>query len=66
MPSSSPAWRSRWVSWTRNLWVVGGGNVASQLADAGLIDEVLVTVVPVILGAGKPMFDRPPPGGPCG
>ncbi len=48
----------------RNLWVVGGGNVASQLADAGLIDEVLLTVVPVILGAGKPLFDRPPPGGP--
>jgi len=47
-----------------NLWVIGGGNVASQLADSGLIDEVLLTVVPVILGAGKPLFDRPPPGGP--
>jgi dihydrofolate reductase len=47
----------------RNLWVVGGGNVASQFADAGLLDEVLVTVVPVVLGAGKPLFDRPVPGG---
>jgi dihydrofolate reductase len=44
--------------------VVGGGNVASQFADAGLLDEVHLTVVPVVLGAGKPLFDRPPPGGP--
>jgi dihydrofolate reductase len=48
----------------RNLWVVGGGNVASQFADAGLLDEVIVTVVPVVLGEGKPLFDRPVPGGP--
>ncbi len=48
----------------RNLWVVGGGNVASQFADAGLLDEVLLTVVPVVLGEGKPVFDRPLPGGP--
>jgi dihydrofolate reductase len=42
----------------RKLWVVGGGNVASQFADAGLLDEVWVTVVPVVLGSGKPLFDR--------
>ena len=48
----------------RNLWVVGGGNVASQFADAGLLDELLVTVVPVVLGDGKPLFDRRLPGGP--
>jgi dihydrofolate reductase len=48
----------------RNLWVLGGGNIASQFADAGLLDELLVTVVPVVLGAGKPLFDRRLPGGP--
>ena len=48
---------------TRNLWVIGGGNVASQFADEGLLDELLLTVVPVVLGEGKPLFDRPPPGG---
>jgi len=48
----------------RNLWIVGGGNVASQFADAGLLDELLVTVVPVVLGAGKPLFDARLPGGP--
>jgi len=48
----------------QNLWIVGGGNVASQFADVGLLDEVLLTVVPVVLGAGKPLFDRGLPGGP--
>jgi dihydrofolate reductase len=48
----------------RDLWVVGGGNVASQFADRGLLDELLVTVVPVVLGDGKPLFDRRVPGGP--
>jgi dihydrofolate reductase len=47
----------------RDLWVVGGGNVASQFADHGLLDEVHATVVPVVLGQGKPLFDRRVPGG---
>ena len=48
----------------RDVWVVGGGNVASQYVDEGLLDEVLVTVMPVVLGEGKPLFDRRVPGGP--
>jgi dihydrofolate reductase len=47
----------------RDLWVVGGGNVVSQFADRGLLDEVHATVVPVVLGEGKPLFDRRVPGG---
>jgi dihydrofolate reductase len=46
-----------------DLWIVGGGNVASQFADAALLDEVAVTIVPVVLGEGKPLFDRRLPGG---
>jgi dihydrofolate reductase len=48
----------------RNLWIVGGGNVASQFADEALLDEVIATVVPVVLGTGKRLFERPVPGGP--
>ena len=47
-----------------NLWIVGGGNVASQFAAAGLLDELLVTIVPVVLGNGKPLFDERLAGGP--
>jgi dihydrofolate reductase len=48
----------------RDLWIVGGGNVASQFADNGLLDRVEVTLVPVVLGSGKPLFERRVPGGP--
>jgi dihydrofolate reductase len=47
----------------RALWIVGGGDVASQFAEVGLLDEASLTVVPVVLGAGKPLFSRPLPGG---
>lgn len=46
------------------LWIVGGGGVASQFAEAGHLDEVHLTVVPVVLGDGKPLFERPLAGGP--
>jgi dihydrofolate reductase len=45
------------------LWVVGGGGVASQFADEGRLDEVHVTVVPVVLGTGKRLFERRLPNG---
>jgi len=40
----------------KNVWMVGGGNVASQWVEHGLIDELIVTLVPVILGEGLPLF----------
>jgi dihydrofolate reductase len=42
----------------KNVWVVGGGELAGQFHDAGLLDEVIVTVAPVTLGAGKPLLPR--------
>ncbi len=41
------------------VWVVGGGGLASQVADAGLLDEVIVAVAPVVLGAGRPLLTGP-------
>ncbi len=40
----------------RNVWLVGGGNLAAQFADAGLLDELLVTYMPVVLGGGYPVL----------
>ena len=42
----------------RNVWIVGGGDLAGQFADAGLLDEVLVSIAPVTLGGGAPLFPR--------
>jgi dihydrofolate reductase len=43
----------------RDLWVVGGGDLAAQFAEAGLLDDLVVAIAPVTLGAGKPLFPRP-------
>jgi dihydrofolate reductase len=40
----------------RNVWVVGGGDLAQQFAVEGLLDELILTVVPVVLGSGLPTF----------
>ncbi|TLM82527.1 dihydrofolate reductase family protein [Pseudarthrobacter sp. NamE5] len=37
----------------KNVWVVGGGNLAAQFADGGLLDELILSVIPVVLGDGK-------------
>ena len=42
----------------KDVWVVGGGDLAGQFADAGLLDELIVYVAPVTLGAGRPLLPR--------
>jgi dihydrofolate reductase len=42
----------------KNVWIVGGGDLAGQFAEAGLLDEVIVTIAPVTLGAGAPLLPR--------
>jgi dihydrofolate reductase len=40
----------------KNLWVVGGGHLAAQFHEHGLLDEMVITMAPVILAAGAPLF----------
>ncbi len=40
----------------RNVWIVGGGDLAGQFADVGLLDEVIVWIACVTLGAGAPLL----------
>jgi dihydrofolate reductase len=42
----------------KNLWIVGGGDLAGQFYDAGLLDELIVQMGSVTLGKGKPLFPR--------
>lgn len=42
----------------KNVWIVGGGDLAGQFADAGLLDEVVVYIAPVTLGGGAPLLPR--------
>lgn len=42
----------------RNVWLVGGGELVGQFHDAGLLDEIIVQIGSVTLGAGKPLLPR--------
>ena len=37
---------------------IDGGTVISQFLEAGLVDEITLTTVPLLLGSGKPLFHR--------
>jgi dihydrofolate reductase len=42
----------------KNVWIVGGGDLAGQFHDQGLLDELFVQIGSVTLGAGKPLLPR--------
>lgn len=43
----------------RDVWVVGGGGLAAAFAEAGRLDRLLLSIAPVTLGSGRPLFPRP-------
>lgn len=45
----------------RDIWLMGGGEVARDFLAADLVDELFLGIVPVLLGEGIPLF---PPGFP--
>lgn len=42
----------------KNIWIVGGGDLAGQFYDAGLLDEMIVQIGSATLARGKPLFPR--------
>jgi dihydrofolate reductase len=48
----------RGAAGSANIWIVGGGELAGQFYDAGLLDEIIVQVGSVTLGQGKQLFPR--------
>ena len=42
----------------KNIWIAGGGALAVQFHDAGLLDEAIIQIGSVTLGQGKPLFPR--------
>ena len=40
----------------KDIWLIGGGQVNTVMLNAGLIDEIILTVFPLVLGKGIPLF----------
>ena len=43
---------------SRNVWLVGGGELVGQFLDHDLLDELWLGLTPVVLGGGKPLLPR--------
>lgn len=42
----------------KNIWIVGGGDLAGQFYDAHLLDQLIIQIASVTLGSGAPLFPR--------
>lgn len=42
----------------KDIWLWGGASLTTTLMNAGLVDELLLAVHPIVLGAGKPLFQN--------
>src|SRR5262249_10339089 len=45
----------------KDIWLMGGGEIAREFLKADLVDELYLGIVPVLIGEGIPLF---PPGFP--
>jgi dihydrofolate reductase len=50
--------QARAVAGGKDVSLGGGANVVQQYLSAGLLDEMLISVVPVLLGGGARLFDN--------
>ena len=40
----------------KDIWLIGGGQINILLFNHGLIDEIIITYIPIVLGEGIPFF----------
>ena len=39
-----------------NIWLVGGSEIVNTLLKENLIDEIIISIMPVLIGTGIPLF----------
>ena len=42
----------------KNIWVIGGSELLAGFMEAGLIDELIISIAPVVIGRGIPLFQK--------
>ena len=40
----------------KDIWLVGGGKITALLLNENMVDEMIITVIPVVLGSGIALF----------
>lgn len=45
----------------KNIFVDGGAQIINELLKSNLIDELYISIIPILLGKGIPMFDNKGP-----
>lgn len=60
VPQLTPDWITSLKNQAgRDIWLMGGSRLFRSFLDAGCVDRIEVSVIPVLLGAGIPLL--PPP-----
>ena len=42
----------------KDIWLYGGASLTTAFINAGLVDEMILAVHPILLGSGKPLFQN--------
>jgi dihydrofolate reductase len=56
LPEVDPAWVRDLADRTDGDIIVGGATLAATFRELDLIDDLRISIVPVVLGAGRPLF----------
>ena len=40
----------------KDIWIMGGGQIIASFLDAGQIDEIRISVIPILIGEGIPLL----------
>jgi len=46
---------------TKNIWLIGGGGLVSQFMKLNALNELLISIIPIVLGDGIRLFPDNPP-----
>lgn len=41
-----------------NIWLIGGGQIISSFVNQRIVDEIILSIVPIVLGEGIPLFQN--------